>query len=127
MDGQLLFYYIELPHGGKPSDLIASMQDHTVSLGENVTMDTPDDGVFSHDKADIAMISYIIEAVHAGKAVTCILSDNTDMYGLLVYEVCREEPGVQVADGAVGCDWDTISQAYAKDFSSLVDLLRDTL
>ena len=49
VDGHKLFYDVELPHDGTPSDLIASMQDHTVSLGENVTMDTPDDGVFSHE------------------------------------------------------------------------------
>ena len=52
------------------------------SLGENATMDTKDDGMFSHDEADITII-YIIETVNVGKAVMRTF-DNPDIYGLLV-------------------------------------------
>ena len=38
-------------------------------LGENATMDTLDDGIFSRDEADITMISYVIEAGNFGKPV----------------------------------------------------------
>ncbi len=30
----------------------------TISLGENATMETREDGAFGHDEADITMISY---------------------------------------------------------------------
>ena len=39
--------------------------------------------MFSHGEADNTMI-YIIETVNVGKAVMRILSDDPDMYGLLV-------------------------------------------
>ena len=61
------------------------------SLGEKVTMDTLDDGMFSHDEADITMISYVIEAANSGKTVIRVLSDDTDVFVLLVYWVCRKE------------------------------------
>ena len=63
----------------------------TFSLGENVTMDTLDDGMFSHDEADITMISYVIEATNSSKTVIRVLSDDTDVFVLLVYWVCRKE------------------------------------
>lgn len=36
----------------------------TFSLGENVMMETRDDGAFSHDEADITMVSYIIQTAN---------------------------------------------------------------
>ncbi len=59
----------------------------TFSLGENATMDTQDDGAFGHDEADITMISYILEAAYDGKGVIRVLSDDTDVFVLLVYWV----------------------------------------
>ena len=38
-------------------------------LGENATMDTLDDGMFSRDETDITMISYVIEAGNFAKPV----------------------------------------------------------
>ena len=63
----------------------------TFSLGENLTMDTLDDDMFSNDEADITMISYVIEAANSGKTVIRVLSDDTDVFVLLVYWVCRKE------------------------------------
>jgi hypothetical protein len=154
VDVSQLFYRIVWPHGGSPSDLIASIhgrlshypdgtekiivfdkyedisaKDHerirqageviidyelsitsplpkrdailksknnkrslasvlcTFNVGENVTMDTRDDDAFGHDEADITMISYVLQAANSGKGVICVLSDDTDMFVLLVYWV----------------------------------------
>ena len=46
---------------------------YNFGLGENATMDTLDDGMFSHDEADITMISCVIEAGNVGKPVVHIL------------------------------------------------------
>ncbi len=59
----------------------------TFSLGENATMDTREDGAFSDQEADITMISYVLEAAYDGKGVICMLSDDTDVFVLLVYWV----------------------------------------
>ena len=50
-------------------------------LGENATMDTLDDGIFSRDEADITMISYVIEAGNVGKPVVHILNDDQTCMG----------------------------------------------
>ena len=158
VDISQLFYHIVWPHGGSPSDLIASIQgrlnhypddtekilvfdkyqgvsakDHermrrtgdviiysdlsitsplpkrdvilrsknnkrtlasvlrTSTVGKNWTMDTQDDGAFGHDEADITMISYVLDAANHGKDVVRVLSDDTDVFILLVYWVYREE------------------------------------
>ncbi len=129
VDVSQLFYHIVWPHGGSPSDLIASIKSHlrryssdtdkivvfdkyhdisakdhermqrageviidyelsittslpkrdailksmnnkrmlasilsTFSVGENVIIDSRDDGVFNHDEADITMVSYVLKA-----------------------------------------------------------------
>ena len=38
----------------------------TFSMGDNVTMETRDDGAFSHDEADVTMVSYVIQAASHG-------------------------------------------------------------
>ena len=67
-------------------------------------METKDDGAFSHDEADITMISYVLQAAYAGKNVICVLSDDTDVFVLLVYWVYKT--AVQSADGAM--EWNSI-------------------
>ena len=61
----------------------------TFSLGDTVTMETQDDGAFSHDEADITMISYVLQAANRGKSVIRVLSDDTDVFVLLVFWVHR--------------------------------------
>ncbi len=158
VDVSQLFYHIVWPHGGSPSDLIASIKSHlrryssdtdkivvfdkyhdisakdhermrrareviidyelsiTTSLpkrdailksknnkrmlasvlsafsaGENVIIDSRDDGVFNHDEADITMVSYILKAASDGKRVIRVLSDDTDIFVLLVYWVYQAD------------------------------------
>ena len=61
------------------------------SLGDNVKMETTDDGTFSHDAADVTMISYVLEAASRGKRVIRALSDDTNVFLLFVYWVFREQ------------------------------------
>ena len=50
-----------------------------------MTMETKDDGAFSHDKADITIVSYVLAAANDGKNAIRVLSDDTDVFVLLVY------------------------------------------
>ena len=61
----------------------------TFDLGENAIMDTADDGTFCHDEADVTMISFVLEEAKSGQSVIHALSDDTDVFILLVYRVNR--------------------------------------
>ena len=67
----------------------------TFNIGENVTMETLDDGAFGHDEADVTMISYVLAAGNCGKNVIRVLSDDTDVFVLLVYWVYKEPYGAK--------------------------------
>ena len=56
----------------------------TFNLGCGVTVDSIDDGVFGHDEADITIISYMLQAADDGCHVVRVLSDDTDIFVLLV-------------------------------------------
>ena len=61
----------------------------TFSSGDTVTMETQDDSDFSHDEVDITMISYVVQVTNQGKNMTHVLSDDSDVFVLLVYWVHR--------------------------------------
>ncbi len=61
----------------------------TFNLGENVKMETPDDGLFDHDKADVTIVSCMLECTKSNQGVVQVLSDDTDVFILLVYWVYR--------------------------------------
>jgi hypothetical protein len=63
----------------------------TCDEGQDVTMDTSQDGVYGHDEADITMVSYIFVASNSGQRIVCVLSNDTDVFLLLVYWVYRAE------------------------------------
>ena len=50
-------------------------------------METQDDGAFRQDEADVTMISYVLQAANHGRSVIRVLSDDTDVFVLLVYWV----------------------------------------
>ena len=54
-----------------------------------VTVDSIDDGVFGYDEADITIISYMLQAADDGCHVVRVLSDDTDIFVLLVYWTWR--------------------------------------
>ena len=77
----------------------------TYNFGERVTVESQSDGVFSHEEADITMISYLLMATEYDTPEIRILSDDTDVFVLLLYWVYRQkfQARVQRWDGAV---WD---------------------
>ena len=54
-----------------------------------MTMETKDDGAFSHDEAYITIISCVLAAANDGKNAIRVLSDDTDVFFLLVYWTYR--------------------------------------
>ena len=56
----------------------------TYDFGEDVTVESCIHGAFNHDEADITMISHLLMAAESGAKVIRILSDDTDVFVLLV-------------------------------------------
>ena len=54
-------------------------------LGNNVTMVGREESMYSHDEAYITVISYILEAVKNGKNIVRVISDDTDIFVLLIF------------------------------------------
>ena len=54
-----------------------------------MTGDSIDDDVFGHDEADITIISYMLQSADDGCHVVKVLSDDTDIFVLLVYWTWR--------------------------------------
>ncbi|KAH3748405.1 hypothetical protein DPMN_182850 [Dreissena polymorpha] len=52
-------------------------------------METPDDGLFDHDEADVTIVSYMFACAKSNQGVVRVLSDDTDIFILLVYWVYR--------------------------------------
>ena len=69
----------------------------TFNLGNGVSVESRDDGVFLHDEADITIISYLFQAADAGRQVVRILSDDSDIFVLLVYWTWRYDLQVRVS------------------------------
>ena len=64
------------------------------NLGCWVSVESRDDGVFLHDEADITIISHLFHAADAGRQVVRILSDDSDIFVLLVYWMLRYDPQI---------------------------------
>ncbi len=52
-------------------------------------MDSFNDSAFDHDEADVTMVSYVLDATRHGKSIVQIVSDDTDVFLLLVYWVYK--------------------------------------
>ncbi|MEE8115221.1 MAG: hypothetical protein V3T23_12820, partial [Nitrososphaerales archaeon] len=79
----------------------------TYNFGEGVTVESRSHGAFNHDEADITMISHLLMAAECNARVIRILSDDTDVFVLMVYWVYQRniQATVQMErwDGAI---WD---------------------
>ena len=51
----------------------------------NILMVGEDEGLFNHEQADVLMVSFIIDGVRDGKKVIRILSDDTDVFAILIF------------------------------------------
>ena len=54
-----------------------------------MTMVGREESMYSHDEADIITISYLLEAVKNGKNIVRVISDDTDVFVLLIFWVWR--------------------------------------
>ncbi len=61
----------------------------THDLGSNIELVSRNDSIVQHDEADISLISYMLHAASAGARTLRILSDDTDVFVMLVYW-CRK-------------------------------------
>ena len=71
-------------------------------------MVTCDNAEIGHGEVDITIISLVIEAANSGKSMIHVVSDDTDVFVLLVYWVCRKELQCKVQmdwSGGVGHQW----------------------
>ena len=98
----------------KHNKLLLSKVLSAYSFGEEVTVESATDGLFNHDEADITMISYLLMTAQCDTQVIRILSDDTNVFALLVYWVYQNKIQATVQmerwDGAI---WD-ISAACAQ-------------
>ena len=65
-------------------------------LGQNVTIENKYDEKYKHDEADITMLSYVLEACQNEAKTVRVLSDDTDVFVLLVYWVHAANINAQV-------------------------------
>ena len=54
-------------------------------IGSNIELVSRTDSIVRHDEADISVISYMLKAAATGADIVRILSDDTDVFVLLVY------------------------------------------
>ena len=59
------------------------------NLGNNVKMVGRQESIYSHDEAEITVISYLLEAVRNVKNTVRVISDDTDVFVLLIFWVWR--------------------------------------
>ena len=59
----------------------------TLDMDADMSIDSRYNGGFEHDEADVTMIAYLLQAAESGKLVIRILTDDTDVFVLLVYWV----------------------------------------
>ena len=50
-----------------------------------MSIDSRYNGGFEHEEADVTMIAYLLQAAESGNSVIRILTDDTDVFALLVY------------------------------------------
>ena len=61
----------------------------TCNLGPQVSVEGRDDGVFVHVESDVTIISYLFQAAADGRQVVRILTDDSDIFVLLVFWTWR--------------------------------------
>ena len=54
-------------------------------LGSRISLVSKADSIVSHDEADISIISYVLQAASSGAQAIRVLSDDTDIFVLLVF------------------------------------------
>ena len=66
-----------------------SLEGSEVFQPKKILFIKPCTSIVQHEEADITLISYMLQAVETGAPVVRILSDDTDVFVLLVYWVWK--------------------------------------
>lgn len=53
-------------------------------MGSAITMVATDECLFDHDEADVNIVNYLLRSIDGGKFSITVLSDDTDVFVLLV-------------------------------------------
>ena len=61
----------------------------TLDMDADMTIDSRYNGGFAQDKSGVTMIAYLLQVAKSGKSVIRILTDDTDVFVLLVYWVWK--------------------------------------
>ena len=88
----------------------------TFNLGNNVTMVGREESMYSHVETDITIISYLQETVKNGKNIVRVISNDTDVFVLLIYWVWRLQMTARVQLDR----WCRVSSISMKVLRSLV-------
>ena len=67
-------------------------------MGNNVTIFEREESIYRHDEAEITVISYLLEATRNGKNTVRVITDDTDIFILLIFSLWRLQmtAGVQL-------------------------------
>ena len=61
----------------------------TIDMDADMSIDSRYNGGFEHEEADVTMIAHLLQAAESGQSVIRILTDDTDVFVLLVYCVWK--------------------------------------
>ena len=59
------------------------------NYGKRTTVESQSDGLYGHDEADTTILPFVLKAASEGHKVIRVLSDDTDIFCLLVYWVYK--------------------------------------
>ena len=68
----------------------------THDLGSSIQLVSTSNSIVRHDEADVSLISYMLHAASSGAQTVRILSDDTDVFVLLVYWAWKAEVSCHV-------------------------------
>ena len=61
----------------------------TLDMDADMSIDSRYNGGFEHEEADVTMIAHLLQAAESGQSVIRIITDDTDVFVLLVYCVWK--------------------------------------
>ena len=99
----------------------------TLDMDADMSIDSRYNGGFKHDEADVTIIAYLRQAAEGGESVIGILTDDTDVFVLLVYcatcvllgSKCLQLPEMHAVSAC-----DTVSYPFNKGKISALNILK---
>ena len=85
--------------------IFPSVPRRTYTLPNNIQLVNKLDCIITHAEANITLCSYMLNAVEEGAQSICVLSDNTDVFVLLVYWTSRMQVVAKIQMEKLNGDW----------------------